>query len=80
MWATVVSYLAKGLLDWLWPKLLSWVSNLIGAASENRAFNKAKNKLEEANEKVKDQIDKAALATATRAERMGAARANSKRS
>ena len=48
--------------------------------AENRAFNKGKKKLEEANEKVKEQIDKAALATATRKERMAAARANAKRS
>ena len=80
MWVTLIKVVASITLDWAWPKILSWASNILAAMSEKRAFNNSKDKIEKLNGKVKEMIEKAALATATREDRRRAAIENARTS
>ena len=71
-------FLAKLFLDWAYPKILHWIQNMIGAAREKAAYDKANEALEKANKKVADEIERAAEATSNREARREAARNNTK--
>jgi hypothetical protein len=80
MWVTLAKVVASITLDWAWPKILSWSSNFFTSMSEKKAFNSSKDRIEKLNGKVKDMIEKASLATATREERRRAAIENARTS
>jgi hypothetical protein len=80
MWVTLAKVIASITLDWAWPKILSWASNILATMQERKTFNGSKDRIEKLNGKVKEMIEKAALATATREERRRAAIENARTS
>lgn len=78
MWTWLTFKGIELVLDWLWPRILNLVKGWIVDLQESRRFDKQKDKINKAAEKVDKMIDEAKKATATREARREAAKENAR--